>query len=98
MVLDITFTLFAGLIVLSLIPLYIYREKVFILIHKKNNTFDLFIEDIQLHMKKEHPGIKFEYSIIQKTKNEKDSRLRETLIVENIIEQFFNYSYIKRSL
>ena len=97
MILDMTFVLFAGLIVLALIPLYIYREKVFPFIYKDNNTFDLFVRDLQVHMKKEHPVINFDYSIIEKTKDEKNIRLRETLIVEDIVAQFFNYKYTKRT-
>ena len=44
-------------------------------------------------MQKHHPKIDFDYSIIEKTKNEVNLKIRETLIVEDIINQFFNYDY-----
>lgn len=96
MVLDITFIVLSSLIILSLIPLYIYRKEVFKSIYKKGEI-NLFIRDLKLHMQTHHPKININYSIIKKTETEKDIRIRETLIVENILNQFFNYNYNKET-
>ncbi len=96
MILDSTFEIFATLLTICLIPLYIYRQKVFSFAYKKG-SLDFFIQDLKLHMQKNHPKISFDYSIIEKTKDEKDIRIRETLIVEDIINQFFYYEYEKNT-
>lgn len=46
-------------------------------------------------MNQNHPKIKIDYSIIGKSENEKDIKIRETIIVENIVKQFFEYHYSK---
>lgn len=94
MVLDTTYIILSSLIILSLIPLYIYRKTIFKSIYKKGEI-QLFIKDLKLHMKTNHPKINIDYSIIEKTQSEKDIRIRETLIVEDVINQFFNYEYTK---
>jgi len=92
--LDIEFVIYAGLLVSLIIPLYIYRQRIFSFAYKTGNL-EFFIKDLKLHMKKEHPKINFDYSIIEKTKDEKDIRIREILILEDIVNQFYNYEYIK---
>lgn len=94
MILELDFIILGCLIILSLLPLYIYRKKLFI---PKSPTgdFEIFIKDLKLHMQKYHPNIKIDYSIIEKTKNEPNLEFRETFIVENIVEQYFNYPYKK---
>lgn len=56
-----------------------------------------FIDDLKSYLAKHHPKIDFDYSIIEKTKNDQDIILRKTIIVENIVEQFFNYPYEKKT-
>lgn len=96
MQLDIDFIFYSSIIILFLIPLYIYREKVFAFVYKKGDI-SLFVKDVKLHMQNEHPKIKIDYSIIERTKDEKDIRIRETLIVEDIVSQFFFYNYTKNT-
>ena len=48
-------------------------------------------------MTQHHPKVKIDYSIIDKTENERNIKLRETLIVENVIQQFFDYPYKKQT-
>lgn len=96
MVLDYKFIFFSSLLIAAIIPLYIYREKLFSFAYKKGDM-EIFIKDLKLHMKKDHPRINIDYSIIEKTKEEKDDRVRQTLIVENVISQFFEYDYIKKT-
>lgn len=95
--LDSTFVASASVIIAAIIPLYIYREKVFPFIYKSGN-FNLFMENIRNYLKKEHPKIKFDYtSILKKIQDEKDIRIKETLVVEDMVNQFFNHKYIKRT-
>jgi hypothetical protein len=94
--LELDFIIYGSLLIAALIPLYIYRKKIFTFKYS-DNGFSFFIKDLKLHMAKHHPKIKFDYSIIEKTQNEQDLKVRETLIVENIIEQFFNYDYKKKT-
>lgn len=95
--LDVSFVAAASVLIAAIIPLYIYREKVFAFAYKSGN-FDLFLQDLKKHMQKEHPKIRIEYSpIVDKTKNEKDIRIRQTLVVEDIVNQFFNYEYQKKT-
>lgn len=94
--LDSTFIILSTLLIGSLIPLYIYRKRVFPFAYRTGNL-DLFIKDIKQYMKQEYPNLEIDYSIIKKTKDEKDIKVRETLIVENIINQFFYYAYEKNT-
>ena len=96
MILDSIFVLFSSLLIACLIPLYIYRQKVFPFVYKTGNL-EIFLRDLKIHMQNNHPKIDFDYSIVQKTKNEKDIRIRQTLIVEDIINQFYNFEYEKNT-
>ena len=94
--LDIEFIIAAIFLIASLLPLYIYRKKIF---HrfKEVEGFPFFEKDIKSYMKTHHPKIKINYSIIEKTKDENNTILRQNLIVENIIQQFFEYPYQKET-
>lgn len=94
--LELDFVIYACLIIATLLPLYIYRKKIFSFKYS-DNGFSFFIKDLKLHLSKYYPKINFDYSIIEKTQNEQDLKVRETLIVENIIEQFFNFDYQKKT-
>ena len=96
MLLDIDFIIVGILLIISLLPLYIYRKKIFVK-YQSGEKFHLFVKDLKLIMNQHHPKIKIDYSIISKSENEKNIQLRETLIVENIIQQFFDYPYKKES-
>lgn len=87
----------ASLLIACLILLYIYREKIFSVKYKNNDEFSLFLKDLEFYMQKNHPKINLEYSIVEKTKNELNITIRETLVVEDIIKQFFNFNYLKKS-
>ena len=93
MILDMDFVIFSSLMVACLIPLYIYREKIFSPKRINNGGFHLFLKDLKLYMQNHHPKIDIDYSIIEKTKDEPNLEIRETLIIENVVNQFFNYNY-----
>ncbi|MGM0519644.1 MAG: HNH endonuclease [Campylobacterota bacterium] len=92
--LDIKFIVASLILLSSIIPLYIYREKIISIVYTKGSIKE-FINDIKLHMNKYHPFIPINYAIIKKSENEKDIKVRQTIIVENIITQFINYDYEK---
>ncbi|MGA1933220.1 HNH endonuclease [Arcobacter sp. YIC-464] len=96
MVLDIEFIVLSSLLVASIIPLYIYREKVFAFAYRSGNI-EPFLDLVKNHMKQEHPKVPINYSIVEKTADEKDIRVRETIIVEDIVAQYFNYEYEKQT-
>ncbi len=92
--LDIKFIILSLILIAAIVPLYIYREKLISLVYKKGDIKN-FLSDIKLHMSQNHPFIPINYSIVEKTKEEKDIRVRETLIVESLIEQFLKFEYDK---
>jgi phage FluMu protein Com len=96
MILDIQFTIVASLLTACLIPLYIYREKIFSFKYK-TGKLELFLQDLKIHLKQNHPKISFDYSIVEKAKKEKDIRITQTLIVEDMVKQFYNYKYEKNT-
>jgi hypothetical protein len=94
--LDSTFVILSTLLTICLIPLYLYRQRIFSFAYK-TGSLEFFIKDLKQHMQKEHPKMSFDYSIIEKTIDEKDIRIRETLIAEDIINQFYYYEYEKNT-
>ena len=97
MILDLTYVFYSSLIIVCLLPLYIYREKIFSKNYKNNGGFPLFVSDLKEYMSNFHPKIKIDYSFINRTVNEPNLELRETIIIENVISQFFNYAYAKKN-
>ncbi|UTJ05756.1 HNH endonuclease [Arcobacter roscoffensis] len=96
MILDIKFIVLSSLLIAAIIPLYIYREKVFAFAYRKGDI-EPFLDLVKNHMKKEHPLVPINYAIVEKTADEKDIRVRETIIVEDIVSQYFNYEYEKQT-
>ncbi|BAK74201.1 HNH endonuclease [Arcobacter sp. L] len=93
--LDIEFVIYASILIACLLPLYIYRKKIFKKDFESNGDFNNFLKDLKFHMHKFHPKIHIDYSIVEKTKNEQNLHSRETIIIENVVEQFFNFEYKK---
>lgn len=94
--LDVNFVIAAGLIIACLIPLYIYRKKIF-KPRKRSGDFNLFLKDLKLYLKDHHPKINFDFSIFDKTKDEQDIKIREAIIVEDLVSQFFYAPYEKHT-
>ena len=93
MILDLNYIIFSSLIIACLLLLYIYKEKIFKIKSKDNEAFASFLKDLKLYMLQHHPKIEIDYRIVEKTKNEEDMELRQTLIIESVIKQFFNFPY-----
>lgn len=92
MILEYDFIFFGSLIIMSLLPLYIYRKNIFYFYYEKEDISS-FISDLQIYLDKNIPNISFNYDILTKVKDEKDSRIKQTLIIEDMILQFNNYEY-----
>lgn len=95
--LNVEFVISATIIIFSLLPLYIYRKKIFKFANFGNGEFKLFAKDLKVYLIQNYPKIKFDFSILDKTNNESNLRTREIIIVENMVNQFFYYKYEKRT-
>jgi hypothetical protein len=92
MILDTDFIIIGSIIIILLIPLYIYRKKVYSFFTRQGD-FETFEENIKNYLHTYYPKIEFDYSIIQKTKMEKDAKLRQILVIEDLVSQFFDFEY-----
>jgi len=88
--LGIDFIIYSLLASSSVIPLYIYRKKVFKFLYKPSD-FEEFIAEVKKYLNISHPVIKFSYSIVENTKEEENPKTRQILIVENLLNQFCEY-------
>lgn len=96
MKLELEFIIYGSIIILILIPLFIYREKVFYRFYKTGNI-QTFLRNIDSYLTLQYPKIYFNYNIVEKVADEKDIRIKETLIVENLVKQFADYEYELRT-
>ena len=92
MVLDVTFVIFGSLIILALIPLYIYRKEIYKRFAKKGNI-KTFLRDVDAYLTAHYPKIRFEYSILKDLDDELDIKRKEILIVEDLVRQFAYQEY-----
>ncbi|MCP4969018.1 MAG: HNH endonuclease [Arcobacter sp.] len=93
MVLDLQFIIFGSIIILSLVPLYIYREKVFKKFYKSNNDIKFFLENIAIYLSATYPKIPFRNNNFKKYTKENNMRTQEILIIEELVKQYVNYEY-----
>lgn len=56
----------------------------------KSSLFDIFLTKLKTYLKETYPKIKFDFSIIEETKEEPNPETRKYLIVDNIISQFLS--------
>lgn len=92
MVLDITFIISGCLIILSFVPLYIYRKEIYIKLIRKADI-KTFIKDLISYLKLNYPKIDFDFNATNKFKDEEDEKLRQILIIEEFVKQFTYYEY-----
>lgn len=90
MILGLDFVIGALLVISTLIPVYIYRHKLLGFIYAKSN-FKTFILEIKKYLKNTYPKMRFDFDIIEKTKDEKNEKARCILVVEDLTRQFANY-------
>ncbi|XPV69478.1 MAG: HNH endonuclease [Halarcobacter sp.] len=92
MVLDLRFIISGLIIILALIPLYIYRKTLFKGFYKAG-SLKAFMKDMQIILKNDYPKISFNFDILAKYEDEKNIRVKEILIVEDFVRQFCNHEY-----
>lgn len=93
MSLDIEFIIAGFLIIFLLIPLYIYRKEIYSKFYKSGNIKH-FIRTVDAYLSENYPKVKFDISKLEeKVSEEKDIRIKETLVVEELVSQFAYFDY-----
>lgn len=92
MILDLKFVITGFILILALIPLYIYRKEIYAKFAKEGNI-NIFIREIDAFLTLHYPKFNFNFDIIEKLDEEADIRRKEILIVEDIVKQFATYEY-----
>lgn len=92
MKLDLEYIIIGFLIISCLLPLYIYKKVIYKRIYKKGNIKG-FLKDCEIFLSSNYPKIPFNFDIKNKYEEEKDIKIKQTLIAENFINQFINYEY-----
>lgn len=85
---------------LVVIDLIFFTVKLLNVFEKKNTKFDFFIKNIEIYMKRVHPNIGINYSIVElvkNEKNEKNEKIKETLVIQDIVSQFYNFNFTKKT-
>ena len=84
------FVIYSLLALSLLFPVYHYRNRIFKFLYKPSD-FETFLTEIKKHMNINHPRIKMDYSIVEKTENEENPKTRQILVVENFLNQFCEF-------
>lgn len=93
MILDVKFVLSGLIIIIILIPLYIYRKEIYNSFYKQGNIKQ-FLRNVDAYLSSTYPKIRFDFSKLEESvEEEKDIRIKETLIVEELVRQFAYYEY-----
>ena len=94
--LGIDFVIYSGLSLSALIPLYIYREKIFKFLYKSSD-FETFLTELRKYLLNNHKLINFNFSIVERTETEPNPKTRQILIVEDILSQFSEYEILLKT-
>ncbi len=86
--------LYIFIFIILAILLYFFLKKTSF-VNDSNSKFEFFIKSIKLYMKRYHPKIDINYGIVDLSKNEKNIKVRQTVIIDDIANQFYNYKFIK---
>lgn len=84
------FVIYSLLALSLLIPVYLYRKKIFKFLYKPSN-FVTFLTELKKHLNIYHPKINMNYSIVEQTVNEQNPKTRQILVVENMLSQFCEF-------
>lgn len=96
MVLGNDFILFSTIIILTLLPLYIYRKKVFKFFYDKDDLIS-FLKDFKNHTQLIFPKIKFDFSKIDFSDKSIKPEIHKILAIEYILNQYIDFKYIKKT-
>jgi hypothetical protein len=92
MFLDFKFVFFGSLVILSLIPLYIYRKEIYKRFSKKGNI-KVFIKDLKAYLTYNYPKINFNFDIVEKIDEKDLLKTKQILIIEDLARQFVYFEY-----
>ncbi len=92
MKLGFDYVLYSSIILVMVVPMYIYRKKIFTFAYKTDG-FSEFVKELKIYLKRTYPKFNFNFSIITRTADQKDIRVRQSLIVENIISQLIEFEF-----
>ena len=90
--LGLDYIISSSVIIASIVPVYIYRKKIFPFAYKTDGFTD-FVKELKNYLKRTYPKFSFNFSIIGKTTDQQDVRVRQSLIVEDIISQLINHTH-----
>ena len=68
---------------------FAFRKQILKIIYPQT-TFDLFLSKLKIYLNKTYPLIKFDLSVIEQTKNDKNPNSRPFTIIDDILKQFKN--------
>jgi len=88
--LGIDFAIYSSILLSALIPIYIFREKVFKFFYNSGD-FETFLTELKKYINGNYPYIQFNYSMVEKTINEENPKTRQILIIEDLISQYAQY-------
>ena len=92
MILGLDFTILSIIITITLLPLYIYRKKVFRFLYKKENLQTL-LRDMEIFLKNTCPKIKFDFSKVDIKDKTISADTKKVLIIESALNQYINFVY-----
>jgi len=87
------FVIYSLISLSALIPLYVYRDKIFKFLYKSSN-FESFLTELKKLLISNHPFIPFDFLIVEKTKNENNPKTRQVLVIEDILSQFAEFEML----
>jgi len=67
--------------------MFIFRKKLFSFYYKSND-FELFILTLKKYLRKTYPNFNFNFSYVEKLKNEPNPQAKQYALIDNIINQY----------
>lgn len=96
MILGLDYIFLSSIIILLIIPLYIYRKKVFKFLYNKDDL-PSFLQNFKTFTQIIFPKIKFDFSKIDISDKSLAPDVQKVLVIENILNQYIEYKYIKKT-
>ena len=93
MILGLDYIIITTILLILLIPLYIYRKKIIKKFTKESDN-DSFVKDITIYLKTNYPKFVFDFTIINKYSNEPNFKTQQVLIIEDLIKQFIKKEFV----
>ena len=93
--LGVDFIIGASIIIFALLPLYIYREKIFKFIYKKGDI-KTFLKDLDFHLREIYPYVNFRKINLEDDDTTEEST-QKIIYIEKYLNQYLNKEYEKRT-